>query len=363
MVRRRELLIGALATAGFVAIVRLTAGSDTDGAPAPPPGREAAARPAPAALPAPGPEPTPAPGEISVLTLLHEMGDLDHLARLPTARFAAGQAASTDRRSRRPEDGASWFANDDFVTDTLANLVRVETGPAGGKRYVLLDAAGPGAVVRIWSATPTGTLRMYVDDDPQPALEAPMAALLGGEVSPFPAPFAQVTARGYNLYFPFPYRRRCVVTVDSIVSADPFTGRPMAKLYYQIGTRRYRPGSAAGVRPYSAAEVARAGGALARAASVLREGLPPAAAKAGRQLVSIPAAKVEPGRPSTTTIAAPAGGGRLTASFASSPASGRRTGSAPPGCRSPSMARRRCARPWSTSSARGPRRIPIRRSP
>ena len=49
-----------------------------------------------AALPPPGPEPTPAPGEISVLTLLHEMVDLDnHLAqKLPGARFAGiGQAA------------------------------------------------------------------------------------------------------------------------------------------------------------------------------------------------------------------------------------------------------------------------------
>src|SRR5688572_33225121 len=103
------------------------------------------------------------------------MAELAHLARLPRARFSAGQAASTDRRSRSPDDGDAWFANDDFVTDTQANLVRVESGPDGGKRYVLLDVRGPGAIVRIWTATPVGTLRVHVDDQEPPAVEAPMA--------------------------------------------------------------------------------------------------------------------------------------------------------------------------------------------
>ena len=54
--------------------------------------------------------------------------------------------------------------------------------PDGGKRYVLLDAAGPGAIVRIWTATPAGTLRIYIDGDrARPALEAPIAALLRGD--------------------------------------------------------------------------------------------------------------------------------------------------------------------------------------
>ena len=100
-----------------------------------------------------------------MLSLLGEMIDLERLARLPAARFTAGQAASTDRRSRRPEDGESWFANDDFVTETQPNLVRVETRPDGGKRYVLLDTDGPGAIVRIWTATTAGTLRIHIDGD------------------------------------------------------------------------------------------------------------------------------------------------------------------------------------------------------
>ncbi len=309
--RKSHLAIGLLATAGFCAILWLGRGRTPEERP-PRPVERPAPTPPVAALPPPGPEPTPAPGEISVLTLLHEMVDLDHLARLPGARFAAGQAASTDRRSKRPTDADGWFANDDFVTDSEANLVRVETAPDGGKRYVLLDAAGPGALVRIWSANPTGTLRIYVDGDARPALEAPMAALLSGAVSPFVAPFGQITARGYSLYFPIPYRSHCVVTVDSIVSPDPFNGRPTAKLYYQIGYRAYRPSAAGDLRPYASTELARAGGAIARTAVLLRDGLSAPGSRPGRRTIALPAATLDREHPASLTVAAPAGGGRLT---------------------------------------------------
>jgi len=312
--RAGSIVIALLAAAGFAVIVRLGGGRGADdGAPPPDPSRPAAppAAPAPAPAPAPppeavGPEATPAPGEISVLSLLGEMVDLEHLARLPRARFTAGMAASTDRRSRRPEDGDSWFANDDFVTETLPNLVRVETAPGGGKRYVLADVTGPGAIVRIWSATPLGTLRLYVDDASTPLLEAPMAALLRGDVRPFTPPLAQVTARGHSLYFPFPFARRCVITVDDLLSSDPFTGQPMKKLYYQIGYRRYGAEHASRVRPYSAAELARAAATIARVAKVLRDGLP-AFHEGEDGPIAIERARVLPGRPSVTTIARPGG--------------------------------------------------------
>jgi hypothetical protein len=310
-VRKRDLAIGLLGAAGVCGVLWPGCGRPRDEQPARP---VAAPRPASsaAALPPPGPEPTPTPGEISVLTLLHEMTDLEHLARLPKARFTAGQAASTDRRSKQPADVDGWFANDDFVTDAEPNLVRVEAVPGGGKRYVLLDVAGPGAVVRIWSANPTGTLRIYVDGDGRPALEAPMAALLSGEVSPFVPPFGQITARGYSLYFPIPYRSRCVVTVDSIVSPDPFSGRQTAKLYYQIGYRAYRPGAARDLRPYAPAELARAGGALARAAALLRDGLPAVGPRPGRQTIALPPTNLDREHPVSLVVPAPAGGGRIT---------------------------------------------------
>ena len=271
---------------------------------------------------APEKDAAPAPGEISVLTLLREMTDLDGLARRPADRYRAEQAASTDRRSRRPEDGEAWFANDDFVTETQANLVRVEPAPAvpgggaPGKRYVLLDAAGPGAIVRIWSATPTGTLRIYIDGAAEPVLEATMAALLSGEIAPFDPPFAQVTARGYSLFFPIPYRTRALVTVDTIASVDPFSGQPMSKFFYQINTRRYAQPATARLRPFAEAELERAGASRRRAALTLaaaaREPEPAelaAAPMAGARTVAIAPATIEPGRPLQITLTAPAEGG------------------------------------------------------
>ena len=307
----RDIGIGLLATVGVVAILRLggseRGGADRPGSAPQPPTPPAAELPTDAGPPVP----RAMPGEISVLTLLGEMDDLARLARAANPTFVAGQAASTDRRSRRPDDAEGWFANDDFITETQANLVRVEAAPGGGKRYVLLDATGPGAVVRLWTATPAGTLRMYLDDDPRPVLEAKTAELLGGRVAPFAAPFAHVVARGYNLYFPFPYAKRCVITVDDIVSPDPFTGRPVAKVYYQIGYRTYPSSVAPRVRPAAAAEIVRARAEIARVGAVLRDG-PTAAAAAGARVIPIADAVVTADRPVTVTLTASPGGARIT---------------------------------------------------
>ena len=43
----------------------------------------------------------------------------------------------------------------------------------------MMDAAGPGAIVRIWSANPAGTLRIYLDDAKKPTVETTMSDLLG----------------------------------------------------------------------------------------------------------------------------------------------------------------------------------------
>lgn len=258
-----------------------------------------------------GPELKPASGEISVLSLVDDMIDLDRLARLPGDDFVARQESSYDRHSRRPEDGASWFANDDFVTPSAPNLVRVEPLPGGATRYVLLDAKGPGVVTRLWTATPAGTLRIFIDDGAIPALEAPMGALLSGEVAPFEPPFAEVTAMGYSLYFPFPFRSHCLITLDSITSTDPFSGQSMEKLYYQVGYRQYADAARSRVRAYSPDELARAAPAVVRVAAALRADAP-AAHQGMERVVTIPPAVLRPGQAVVTRIDAPPGGGAIT---------------------------------------------------
>jgi hypothetical protein len=72
----------------------------------------------------------------------------------------------------------------------------------GRKEHVMMDADGPGAIVRIWSANPAGTLRFYLDGADQPALQAKMSDLLGGNSPGLPRPIAGEYSKGWTLYFP-----------------------------------------------------------------------------------------------------------------------------------------------------------------
>src|SRR5262249_34533208 len=103
-------------------------------------------------------------------------------------------------------------------------------------------------------------------------------------------------------------------TVDSIISPDPFTGHPLAKLYYQIGTRNYPAKARNDVRPASAAELTRAAGAIGRVAARLNGQPVPGDAGVPAEVTAVPieAATLARGRPSVTRVAAPSGGGQLT---------------------------------------------------
>jgi hypothetical protein len=160
---------------------------------------------------------------VSLRGLLDEMTNLDQLAQ--RARYVTRLASSYNRDSTTP-DKASWFANRDF-----GQFVREEVN--GGRREsVMLDVDGPGALVRLWSANPQGTLRIYLDGAAAPALEVPMEELLAGRSPLFPPPFAHIAARGYNLYFPIPFARHCKVTVDA-----------PKRLYYHVNYRQYPRGT------------------------------------------------------------------------------------------------------------------------
>jgi hypothetical protein len=96
-----------------------------------------------------------------------------------------------------------------------------------------MDAEGPGAIVRFWSANPdrAGMIRFYFDGSDTPAIETPLANLLGGQWR-VGAPLAAIRARGWNLYLPIPYAKSCKVTADA------------ERFYYQINYRTYPAGTA-----------------------------------------------------------------------------------------------------------------------
>ena len=166
---------------------------------------------------------------ISLPSLLSEMLDRSALTQWPCPSYSCRQASSYDRASISPEDG--WFANDD-----CSKFLRQEDHslPDGQirKEWVLMDAAGPGAIVRFWITAPkyVNNLYFYIDDSDEPVIAGPSDQVIGGDLL-VGAPLSQVTARGQNLYLPIPYKSHIKVTCDKIDEQPQF--------YYQINYRTF----------------------------------------------------------------------------------------------------------------------------
>jgi hypothetical protein len=158
---------------------------------------------------------------VSLSSLLVEMDNLAALAEYPDPPFTCKQFSSYDRASVSADDQKTWFANGD-----AGKYIRTEIRN-GQKEFVMMDAAGPGCIVRIWSANAGGVLRIYLDGNEKPTLEMNMQDAMDGKHEPFLAPFAGVHSRGWNLYFPFPYAKHCKATTTD------------GKIYYHVNYRTY----------------------------------------------------------------------------------------------------------------------------
>ncbi len=199
----------------------------------------------------------PSAGQVTLASLYDRLVDPARLAEMPAPFHHTLQSSSYDRRSVTPGND-DWFANRDWN-----EFVRMEDRD-GRTEMVLLDATGPGAIVRLWSASPSGTLRVYLDDAEEPALEEDMEALMRGMVAPFDDPFSYTAARGANLYIPIPFRTHCVVTTDA------FPGPELGgNLYYHVNAIRFDDG--VDVEPYTPAALAAAGPSIARARAILAD--------------------------------------------------------------------------------------------
>lgn len=181
---------------------------------------------------------------VSFESLMREMVDREAVARLPEPAYTCRQFSSYDRASVGPDRPETWFANNDY-----SQFLRVEEVPSSGgvrREWVMADMDGPGAVVRVWSANPKGVMRVYLDGEATPAIEAPMADLLGGKWTlgeePVGPPLAQESSRGFNLYLPIPYAKHCKITSDS----DGF--------YYQVNYRTYEAGAGVQTLPTAAGD-------------------------------------------------------------------------------------------------------------
>ncbi len=179
---------------------------------------------------------------ITTGTLLNEMVDMAGLAEFPDPAYKTVQFSSYDRRSTVP-GGPDWFANSDgFGGEPRPNFEAVLVAPneEGVGKYLICDVKGPGAVVRTWTASIRGTIRMYLDDAEQPIYDGPadeflrqpykrFAEAAGVDLQRFEGTFRQRDA----CYFPIPFAKRCRIV---------WIGNTRQIHFYEIQVRRYAPG-------------------------------------------------------------------------------------------------------------------------
>lgn len=219
---------------------------------------------------------------ITTAKLMDDMTNLAKMAQFPSPAYTCKQFSSYDRAAKSPTE--NWFANGD-----CGQYLRVEDR-GGRKEYVMMDTAGPGAIVRIWSANPAGVLRIYIDGNEKPVIEAPMADVLGGKFPGWPRPIAGEYSKGWNLYFPIPYAKSCKVTSDK------------GDFYYHVNYRTYPAGT--NVESFTSDQLKTLATEIEKLGKRLASPMGDAAAMAGQgQAFEL---QIEPGQSEMTQFSGPA---------------------------------------------------------
>jgi hypothetical protein len=129
------------------------------------------------------------------------------------------------------------------------NFLREEPG----RRFVMLDTAGPGVIDRMWftrkSTREPWDLEIYLDAAARPTLRTDLDTLGAGKQEPFIAPFAgQVDLARYS-YVPVGFRKHCKAVLVQTGDPTAYTYRENSShtkiphVYYQLTYRRLPAGS------------------------------------------------------------------------------------------------------------------------
>lgn len=187
---------------------------------------------------------------ITTGSLFEEMVDMSGLARFPSPAYRMVQFSSTDRRSNLP-GGPDWFANSDgFGGEPIPNFEKVlrEPDADGIGEYLLADVAGPGAIVRLWTAAIEGQVRVVLDDAETPIYEGSAAAFFRRPYESFEQ-FKEIDVETFGRtvyqrdasYAPIPFAKRLRVV---------WTGNVKRIHFYELQVRLYDKGaSVASFRP------------------------------------------------------------------------------------------------------------------
>lgn len=172
-----------------------------------------------------------APQPLRYEHLLRDVADLDRLLREDLGTYHTVSTYSQDAVAE------TTVASDLGAVTTGYDTPYQAIDPISGEA-VLADLAGPGCVRRIWCDSPSGTLRIYIDGESQPAVEMPFNEVFAGTATPFLTPLVKRFRAGRDFQnpageclLPIPFFERCRITLDAAYS-----------LSYIIGYTRYSEG-------------------------------------------------------------------------------------------------------------------------
>ncbi|MFH1942734.1 MAG: glycoside hydrolase family 172 protein [bacterium] len=192
---------------------------------------------------------------ITTGSLFEEMIDMTKLTSFPEPAFRTVQYSSYDHRSTLP-GGPDWFANaDGFGGEPIPNFEKVLKAPDenGVGEYLIADVKGPGAVVRLWTASISGTLRVTLDGSDQPLFDGSADDFFRRPYAAFSEMehidrerFEKTVYQRDASYAPIPFVKRLRVV---------WTGNVKEIHFYQFQVRLYQKG--ASVVSFSPQDIAR----------------------------------------------------------------------------------------------------------
>lgn len=150
--------------------------------------------------------------QYSYVDLIEMLTDMEYISTLPKDGEWCKQWSSYDRASYYNEKTGkyvNWDANGDGFGGK--GWIRIEDG-----KLVLAEIEGPGCIWRTWSATPQdGNMRIYLDENEQPAVDLPFEDYFSGKVAPFNrSALVNILSQGKNNYTPIPFQKSCKIVAD-----------------------------------------------------------------------------------------------------------------------------------------------------
>ena len=176
---------------------------------------------------------------ITMADLLDEMTDLKRLTEYEGNDYKSVQYSSYDRRSTHVND-SFWFANaDGFGNEPIPGFEEIlrEPDSEGIGEYLICDVQQPGVILRLWTASISGKVRVYIDELNSPIYEGSAQDFFWKTLdvlSGIPGKKDSLSAfRQFDaVYFPIPFAQRCRIE---------WIGKIEEIHFYHVGVRVYKP--------------------------------------------------------------------------------------------------------------------------